>query len=197
MNTTTKLQKGKKFKVFGGKKRPIVYYILDQWAGLTIVIILLYLHFSSAKVFIDDFYFIGVALLITAYLAWSNYQRAEMFSITAYAKGLDIPNKGFFTWNVMQVEQEILTKLAPTVSFHPGYYIRLGNDKQTRISQTLADYQGLYKLLYENNVKGSEKPLYMYNVGIDGFKLDNDFAYTSVYYPKDGQLVKEKGIPDL
>lgn len=201
-NKSTINERGELIAAYCGNKEPIWAAILKYSVGMVIGFGLIYPAYVKGM---------GTGVILTCciigmifvYLAWRMARRHKTPRVKVYEKGLWFAGKfgkaakGFYTWgSVVKVEQQRYEEnTSPTYRFLPGYCIRLKDGKQWWIKQTLDDYTGLYHLLYQYGVRNSQKPLYLFDVDIEGFQMKNEAWYSAVYYPDKGKRVKERGQP--
>jgi hypothetical protein len=193
------MNKGNKIKIFKGKRYPLFEYFRRGLMGIIVSSFLiwgnLFIYFTRKQIIPEYAVASIVVIIIVAWLIYSNYRQGSRIAVTAYENGIEVPKRGFFLWDELRVSQQKYLKQAPSVSFLPCYYIRLGYDKQTVIFQYLEDYTGLYHLLYTKGVPGADKELLIYNTTIDGVKIEIGPVYCAVFDPKTNILKNEKGNP--
>lgn len=193
------MDKGKKISDFKGLRHPIYKYFLRNTPGILASSFLIWGEidgYLNLKPIVPELLLgtIGVTLL-TIWMIYSNFRHSSRIALTAYENGIEVPKLGFFRWDELRVSQQKYLKQAPSISFIPCYFIRLGYDKQTAIFQYLEDYTGLYHLLYSKGVPGAERDLLIYNTTIDGVKIEIKPVYSAIFNPRKNELRHEKGNP--
>lgn len=193
------MDKGDKIRDFKGKRHPLFEYFRRGLMGIIVSGFFIWVNFHGYFVkqqIIPEFVIAAVlTTILAAWMIYSNYRQGSRIALTAYENGIDVPKQGFFLWNELRVSQQKYLKQAPSISFLPCYYIRLGYEKQTVIFQYLEDYTGLYHLLYTKGVPGADRELLIYNTTIDGVKIEIGPVYCAVFDPKTNTLKNEKGNP--
>ncbi len=133
---------------------------------------------------------IAAALIAQPFIT---YFRSGVVSITVDGKELRMKNRRFQFTDISHVEI-IKLHLQVMAAHHPGFYLVLQDGEKLMVDQRMEDYTGFYQLLFKHGVKGSDHPLYIYDVDHNGNKTTMYRSYNKVYNPKTGKLVNETGI---
>lgn len=114
-----------------------------------------------------------------------------------YQYGIFFPKLGFYSWEqIDNVKQHEYEDMGPTHHYLPRYKITFSDGKFNVFFQNLDCYIPLYGSLYKFKVKGSEKNLLLYDIDSQGCKINLGAWFTSVYNPKLGKVLSEKGRPN-
>jgi hypothetical protein len=122
-----------------------------------------------------------------------SYLRSGVVIISVDRDELRMKNRKFQFGDISHVEI-IKLHLQVMAAHYPGFYLVLRDGEKLMVDQRMEDYTGFYQLLFKQGVKGSDHPLYIYDVDLDGNTKTMYRSYKQVYYPKTGKLVNETGI---
>jgi len=202
MDKIVKHIKGEPIASFFSTKETPLWALLRYSLGMTLWFgLMIYSYLKGSN--LDLLILLGAIGLIFVYAAWRLATRHKRARVKIYPEGLWVNSlfgvgaKGFYSWdNIIKVEQcRHDGNVSPTYLFLPGYYIRFKDGKHCFVTQTLDNYTGLYKMLFLNKVRNSDKKLYLYETDNEGFQLKNEFTYDAIYLPDKDKLTKERGQP--
>jgi len=165
----------------------------QSWLAFAITIFALYLERTNPNRDVYSLVFALAFVTLAFCLPFISYFRSGVVRITVNGQTLQMKNRRFEFSDISHVEI-IKLHLQVMASHHPGFYLVLRDGEKLMVDQRMEDYTGFYQLLFKHGVKGSDHPLYIYDVDIDGNTKTMYRSYNKVYDPKTGKLVNESGI---
>jgi len=193
------MEKGLLICHFKGNKRPLFQFLMSQWPSLLVVGLF---GFTLVDDFVNDVHISSdtwvlstVAILLAISLSTVTYKNMSELKLTAYENGIDVPNVGFFTWQMLAVRRLAYVQKSATVGFMPCFYIDIKDKKTIAIYQHLEQYTGLYHLLHNKGVKGASNKLLIYDTLPDGRHTGWKQEYIAIFDPIKNELLEEKGDP--
>lgn len=180
----------RKFKL---KDVTLVDAFKQKWPAFAIALFALYLDQTQPNGNIESLIFALALMALAISLPFISYFQSGVVLITIDGEELRMKNRRFQFADISHVEI-IKLHLQVMAAHYPGFYLVLRDGQKLMVDQRMEDYTGFYQLLFKHAVKGSEHPLYIYDVDIDGNTKTMYRSYNKVYDPKTGKLVNESGI---
>ncbi|UAA37570.1 hypothetical protein KIH87_12710 [Paraneptunicella aestuarii] len=140
-------------------------------------------------------FFFGSSALLCLLVAVKALWQGRTLFITTDQYGLTFAKSNKqYSWSSLKRIEFMKVQLQVMAAPHPGFILHFDNGDKRIIDQRLKGYTDFYQELYQRNIPGANKPLYLYEVDITGSNKSMSRKYHSVYYPDKDIVVKESGI---